>query len=463
MPEVDLRPLFDPRRVIFIGASENNLFSAGIARYLLAHGYAERLAMVKPSAGPIFGRPTFATVAAAASAGPFDLAIIAIPAPAVGEALIELGRIGCPLAIVESAGFAETGPAGAALQARLKEAARAGGVRVVGPNCVGVVNTANGFATTEVQEESLPPGGVALIAQSGVFGSILLDAAPARGLRLSKAVTMGNRLDLDEADFLEFFADDPETRVVAMYLEGVADGPRFLDAMERCAARKPVLVLKGGRTDAGARAIGSHTASLAGSDAVFAGALRQAGGLRVESLEELVDAALAFSLCPLPAGSRVGLVTTSGSQGILATDVLVKNGLRLAELDPAMLASLKAKAPPWMPLGNPLDVGPSGLFVEGVEALLADPNVDALLLHVAIPWGAIRPAVEAGMPMAALLGDLDRLRLAAKRKPILLSHLGYPPFVARLFAAVGDFLPFYPDSERAARALAQLGRVRKSG
>ena len=462
MPEADLRPLFDPARVIFVGASETNLFSAGIARYLIDHGYADRLAMVRPGAGTVFGRPAFPTVAAAAAAGPFDLAIVAIPAPAVGEAVSELGRIGCRLAIVESAGFAESGPEGAARQAALKELVRSAGIRVLGPNCVGVVNTANGFASTEVQPESLAPGGVALIAQSGIFGSILLDAAPARGLRLSKAITMGNRLDLDEADFLQFLADDPETSVVAMYLEGVADGPRFLRAVGRCAARKPVLVLKGGRTEAGARAIGSHTASLAGRDAVFSGALRQAGGRRVESLEELLDAALACSLCPAPAGPRVGLVTTSGSQGILAADVLTSRGLQLAELDPGTLAALRAKVPPWVPLGNPLDFGPSGLFAEGVEALLADPNVDALLLLVTIPWGSIGPAVEAGMPMSALLGEPKMLRAAARRKPILVSHLGFPPFLSRMFAAFGDFLPIYPDSERAARALSYLAGFRKS-
>jgi acetyltransferase len=452
--DVDLCRLFDPRRILFVGASETSLFSASIPRYLLDHGFGDRLVMVNDKGKTVYGQPTVRTIADAASHGPFDLAVVIIPAPAVPPAIEELCRIGCRLVIVESAGFAEVGGPGVALQQALKETAAACGVRVLGPNCVGVIDTASRFCTTAVLDESLTPGGVALVAQSGVFGSIMLDTALRLGLRFSKAITLGNRVDLNEADFLYWLADDPATRVVAMYLEGVADGRRFLDAARACVARKPVLVLKGGRTAAGAKAVGSHTASLAGADAVFTGALRQAGAVRVDSLDHLIDAARVFDLAAPRAGRRVGVVTTSGSQGILATDVLTAHGLELAAFSDATLARIREQAPAWMPIGNPLDVGPSHLYATGIEALANDPQVDAVLIIIAIPWQAIRPAVEAGMPVSALLGDLGALREAAARKPIVVSHIGYAPFVDQVAAAVGSFLPVYPNSERAARALA---------
>lgn len=460
MASLDLTPLFSPRRVLLVGASEQSLFSAGIARFLLKHGYGDRLVMVNAKGREVYGRPTHTTIADAAVDGPFDLAIVVIPAAGVGRAIGELGAIGCRLAIIESAGFAEIGGEGVARQAELQRVAAECGVRLMGPNCVGVVDTATGFASTEVLEDCLAPGGTALIAQSGVFGSILLDAMVTLGLRLSKAITLGNRVDLNEADFLEFLADDPNTRVVAMYLEGVADGPRFLRAVRACSAKKPVLVLKSGRTPDGVKAVGSHTASLAGDDAVFSGALRQAGGIRVDTLEQLTDAALAFAHCPPPTGTRVAMITTSGSQGILATDTMHDLGLRLAELSPQTLERMRALTPDWVPIGNPLDLGPSGVYAQGVTALLADPNVDALIIMIAVPWAAIRPAFDRGLDASYLLGDLDALREAARRKPVLVSHLGYPRFTKLVAEAVGDFLPIYPTSERATWALGTLSRFR---
>lgn len=458
--DTPLSRLFNPRRLLLVGATETTLFSAGIARYLLNHGFAERLTMVNPKGRTVFGRPTFPTIRDAVVAGPFDLAIVAIPAPVVVPAIEELGAIGCRLVILESAGFAEIGPEGAALQQLVAAAARRFGVRVLGFNCLGVMDTSTGFASTEVQPESLAPGGVALIAQSGVFGSILLDCAAAMGIRYSKLITMGNRVDLNEADFLEYLADDPATRVVALYLEGVAEGRRFLEAVRRCAGKKPVLVLKSGRSEAGAQAIRSHTASLAGRDEVFAGALRQAGGLRMPDLDTLIETARAFDLCPLPRGDAVAMVTTSGSQAILATDAIFLRGLRLAELSEATVRRVREVAPPWVTVNNPLDLGPSGIYATAIPLLLADPRIDSLLILIAIPWGAIKPAVESGSSMSFLFGDLDGFRRAVQDKPVLISHIGHPDFTALMKKEMGDIVPVYPNSERAAIALSALHRYR---
>lgn len=462
MKHIDLTRLFDPQKLILVGASDQKLFSAGIARYLFAHGFAERTTLVNAKGNTVFGRAAHAAIAGAASEGPFDLAIVVVPAQHVERAVEELAAIGVKLAIVESAGFAETGPEGVVRQTSLKTKAASLGVRLLGPNCVGVVDTRSRFSSTEVQQESLKQGGVALIAQSGVFGSILLDWAPFNGLHLSKSITLGNRIDLDEADFLNWLADDPDTRVVALYLEGVCDGPKFMDAVRRCAAKKPVVVLKGGVTGAGAKAVGSHTASLAGSDAVFAGALAQAGGIRAQSLEHLTDIAAAFDRCPVPRGPNVAMVTTSGSQGILATDTIVAGGLRLAELASETIAKVKTLAPPWMTVGNPLDVGPSGLYNVALDALLDDPHVDALLLLIAIPWGAFAPILADGHTLEILFNDLDKLRAKAKQMPILVAHFGHPQFVKLTKETVGDFLPVYPNAERAAAALTAMATFRKA-
>ncbi|HEY5471768.1 MAG TPA: CoA-binding protein, partial [Candidatus Limnocylindrales bacterium] len=251
---------FEPRGVVLVGARSSPGFGYGIPLVLKSHGWEGRTFLVNPRGGELHGMRLYQSLADVP--GPVDLAVIIVPAPSVPAVLDEAGAKGIRHAVIESAGFAEIGGDGRVLQEAALEAARRNGIRVVGPNCVGVVNTANKFSTIEVIEEAMVPGRTAVIAQSGVFGTVLLDMLHEHDLTISKAVTLGNRMDLDECDFLDYFRDDPGTSVVMMYLEGAADGRRLRESLQALAPSKPVLVLKSGRTASGKAATASHTANL---------------------------------------------------------------------------------------------------------------------------------------------------------------------------------------------------------
>jgi acyl-CoA synthetase (NDP forming) len=308
-----------------------------------------------------------------------DLAIVIVPAAAVPQVLEECAQKRVKVVNLQSAGFAEVGAAGAKAQEEIGRLARESGLRILGPNCVGVVNVPGRFATCEVDLDAIRPGGISVVAQSGVFGNVLMDWAPSQDIALGKLATIGNRADLDESDMLEYLRVDPDTKVIVMYLEGVKDGRRFAEAARRASLEKPVLVYKSGETEAGKRATLSHTGSLSGADAIFDGVCRQSGIIRGRDLVELFDMARAFEACPLPKGRRVLVVTGSGSQGAMAADRLVQSGMELAEMTAESVAELRERAPGWMNVGNPLDIGPSGLFALGMKLAMTDSNVDAVI------------------------------------------------------------------------------------
>ncbi|MHB8896495.1 MAG: acetate--CoA ligase family protein, partial [Candidatus Geothermincolia bacterium] len=356
----DLRPFFEPEGVAIIGARSSPGFGYGIPIVLKHHGWQDRIFLVNPRGGELHGMKVYPTLSEVP--GPVDLAVVIVPAPAVPEVLRQAGERGIRHVIVESAGFAETGPEGRRLQDAALAVAREQGIRIIGPNCVGVVNTANEFSTVEVIDEAMEPGSTAILAQSGVFGAIMLDMLHEFWLHISKAATLGNRMDLDECDLLEYFREDPATSVVMMYLEGAADGNAFRESLSRIAREKPVLVLKSGRTSEGREATASHTASMSGEDAMYDAVFKQTGAIRAETLEELVEMARVFSTQPVPAGNRLAVVTSSGSLGVMATDTAISSGLNLAELSATTIDLVSAGAPGWMNVRNPIDVGPSSQF-----------------------------------------------------------------------------------------------------
>jgi len=392
----------------------------------------------------------------AEASDPVDLAIVIVPAAAVPGVLAEIGRRGIRHVIIESAGFAEIGEAGRKEQEEIAQLAKKASLRLVGPNCVGVVNTAQKFATIEVMDRALEPGPVAIIAQSGVFGNILLDHIPALGLRISKVATLGNKIDLDESDFLEYFADDPATRVIVVYEEGIKDGRRLLQALKAATAKKPVVMLKSGRTPLGKRATLSHTGSLSGEDLVFDGAFRQGGAIRAASLDELIGLAKAFSSQPRLKGKRIGVLTTSGSMGAMLSDQLFREGLELAEWSAPTCETLRALAPGWINLKNPLDVGPSGIFAKALEALFSDPNADGFVLIPVIPYAAIEPWLAVGFQMKDFFGEIKTLRGRAKGKPVIAVLLGYEKLERELEELCGDAIATVSSPEMAARVLRAL-------
>jgi len=301
---------------------------------------------------------------------------------------------------------------------------------------------------------------VGVIAQSGVFGNILLDNLYQKGLYISKAVTLGNRMDVNECEILDYLHEDPDTKVIMMYLEAAADGRLLRDTLERVTRDKPVLVLKSGRTGAGRQATASHTGSMSGEDELYEAVFAQSGAIRARSLDELVDMARVFSTQPLPAGNRLGITTSSGSLGALATDAAIEDGLELPPLDPASVEKVRDVAPQWMNVRNPLDVGPSGQFLPAMTALLTDAHIDMVLSIAVMPYAVFREFKQRGVAVKDWLGTAPELRDLAPHKPVILCSIGDQGFVSDLDEAVGPTVPVLTSPESAARSLAALHRYK---
>ena len=457
MRESNLDSFFNPRSVTLIGATNTPGFGHGIPLFWKKNGWLDRAYLVNPKGGEIQGKKVVPSIADLPEG--IDLAVVIVPSPAVREVLIELGRKGVRAVIIESAGFAEIGPEGKKRQDEIAVLAKELGIRLIGPNCVGVVNTANRFATIEIMDPSMEPGPVAIMAQSGVFGNILLDHLPAAGLKISKVATLGNKVDLNEADFLDFFAADPQTRVILMYMEGTQDGVGFLDALRRTCGIKPVVILKSGRTPYGREATLSHTASLSGEDRVFDAAFRQAGAIRAQNLQEMIEVARVLTTQPPMKGRNVGVLTTSGSMGAMAADAAFGEGMRLPPWTSETVERIKAKAPGWMNVRNPLDIGPSGIFRPACRAVFSDPNPDGFILIPVIPYAAIETWIRLGVKIRDMLGDWPVYRETIPEKPVIAVLLGYKDYVEQIRNLCGAVVATVSSPEAAIRALSALHRI----
>ena len=451
-----LEKFFYPRSLAIIGATRTPGFGFGIPAFLKRQGWLERTYLVNPKGGEIEGRKVYTSIEELP--GGIDLAVVMVRAELVPEVLAELGRKGIRRVIIESAGFAEIGEK--KRQEELLRIAREYGIRIIGPNCVGVVNTENRFATIEVIDKALEPGGVAIIAQSGVFGNILLDHLPSQGIKIAKVATLGNKIDLDEADFLEYFSEDEQVRVIMVYQEGVKDGKRFISALKSACEKKPVVILKSGRTPFGSRATLSHTGSLSGEDRIYDGAYQQAGAIRAENLQEMLAMVRALSQQPAMKGKKVGIITTSGSLGAMCADALYQAGFQLSDWSLETIQELKRIAPGWINLKNPLDVGPSGIFAQALKIILKDPNPDAYILIPVIPYGAIEIWRRLGLQAGMYFGNWKEMLGKTPDKPVLAILLGYPDFIEELKELAGDRITTFSSPELAVKSLSALFRAR---
>jgi acetyltransferase len=349
-----LAPFLDPASVAVIGASRDPYKVGGsVVANLRSAGFRGRIIPVNARADSVQGLPAVRSLLDVE--GPVDLAVIAVPAADVLPALKQCAGKRVGGAVVISAGFRETGRDGVRREAELREWLRDQPLRVLGPNCLGWIRPARRLNVTFAP--GMPePGGIAFITHSGALAVAILDWSRDRRVGFSLFASLGNQADLNESDLLDAVAADPETRVIACYLEGVADGPRFLGALRRAAAVKPVVLLKAGRSAEGARAVSSHTGALAGSDRAFDAAVRQAGALRVDTVEGLFDLARGLASQPLPRGRRLVVVTNGGGLGIVATDAARAAGLTVAPLDEAVRGRLAEGLPVTAGLGNPVDL-----------------------------------------------------------------------------------------------------------
>jgi acetyltransferase len=451
MADHDLDLIFSPRSVAVVGASRNpGKIGYEIVHNLIINEYRGRVYPVNPKAQAIHGLPCYPSVLALPE--PVDLAIITIPAANALPAIEECGRKGIKGLIVISAGFREIGGVGLDRERELLAIVQRYGMTMIGPNCMGIIN-----AHPDVQLDATfaptPPlrGHVSLITQSGALGVAILEHAKSLGLGFAKFCSLGNKAQVSLNDLLSAWKEDPETKLIAAYIENFGNPKNFVRIAREVTKRKPVIAVKAGRSEAGGRATASHTGSLGGSDLAAEAVFNQTGVLRANSIEELFDLTMAFSLQPLPQGNRVAVISDAGGPAIMAVDELSAQGLQLAEFTEATEASMKAWAPPDASVKNPIDLTPEGSlddYRKALEAVLADPNVDAAIA-VYVP-----PVRTDEVEWARVVWTA-----AAKfKKPVLCNFLGRTAESPGFMELVEHSLPSYLYPENAARALAAMYR-----
>jgi len=381
---------FNPHGIAVLGASANEKKGGFSILKNLQSGFSGNIYPVNPRYSEISGLPCFSTINQVPD--PVDMAIIFVPAPAAPDLVLDCAKRGLPGVIIQSAGFAETGSEGKRLQDQLTEISRGTGIRIWGPNCMGMVDAVHkrvfSFVTPTIWDEGLLPGNISLIVQSGMLSAgFLIDMMTRDNIGVSKVCSLGNKVDVNECHILEYLLKDPNTAVIGLYLESIVDGRRFLEICRN--SEKPIVVLQGGKSENGSRAAMSHTASMAGNSAVIKGAMTQAGVVQADDFTQMIDFSRTLALFPqTPGTGRIAIATFSGGAGIVSSDFLDGHHLSLADLSEKTLDSLKEIFPPWMPPSNPVDLWPaierSGVdkaYGETVKALCADPGVDALFLH----------------------------------------------------------------------------------
>jgi len=449
-----MRAFLNPRSVAVAGVSRRG---DGVGAVLLANlqraGFTGRLYPIHPHATEINGLPAFPRVSAVGA--PVDLALIAVPAAAVEEVVADCASAGVHGVVVISSGFAEASAAGREAEQRLRALVRASGMRLVGPNCMGLLNTdpeiaLNATFTTPV----LPPAGnIGMLSQSGALGLAMLDYVQSLHVGLSTFVSVGNRADVSSNDVLAYWADDPHTDVIVLYLESFGNPRRFARIAPDVARHKPIIAVKSGRSVAGSRAAASHSAALATSDTAVEALFEQAGVIRANTLQELFDVAVLLSTQPMPLGPRVGVVTNAGGPGILLADMGETHGLVFPELTPKTTAALRTFLPPQAGLANPIDMIASATpaqYMRTIELVGVDPNIDALIV-IYIPPLVTEPA-EIAQAIAHGAGTVPA------SKPVLTVFMTSQGVPAALNVGAHRALPTYTFPENAALALSAAVR-----
>lgn len=445
-----LAPFFDPSGVAVIGASKDpSKLGYGLARNLTHSGYQGVVHFVNIKGGTLLGRPIYPDVKDVPD--PVDLAVILIPAPYIPDALDACGKRGIQAVIIASGGFREVGPQGAELEKTCLAVAARYGMRLIGPNCIGLLDTHLPLDTTFLPPPGPPPGDVAFISHSGAICAAVIDWARGQGFGLSRLVSLGNQADVNESDILVPTANDRYTRVLTLYLEGVANGRYFVEQARRVTREKPIIALKVGRFASGQKAVASHTGALAGTESAYNAGFRRAGVIRAETNEEMFDWARALAWCPPSHGRKVAVLTNAGGPGVTASDALEALGMEMAVLQTNTQQELRALLPPAAALDNPVDMLASaspGEYAACLRLLADDPGVDCVMVILPPP-----PMYTAGAVAKALIPVIHDIN-----KPVVIALMG-----ERLIQeAVEHFraarVPEYRFPERAASALAVLAK-----
>ncbi len=442
-----LEEIFAPQSVAVVGASPDpTRLGHRVLKNVVDNGYPGRIYPIHPTAAAVLGHKAYPSVLEIPE--PVELAVLVIPPQFVLQVVEECGQKGVKGLVVITAGFKEVGGAGAQLEQQLTRLVKRFNMRMVGPNCLGVIDT---ISSLNASFAALMPsaGEIAFMSQSGAICTAILDWSKSANIGFSRFVSLGNKADVDEVALLRAWGADPQNKVILAYLEGITDGPGFIEAAREVTKRTPVIAIKSGTTAAGTRAISSHTGSLAGSESAYEAAFSQSGIIRARTMEQLFDFALAFAYQPLIAGPRIAIVTNAGGPGIIATDAIERAGLQMAEFSAATVAALQAALPATANVFNPIDVigdAKADRYRVGLQAALADPAVDGVLVLFTPQAGS--EAEETVRVIAELAAN--------QPKPILASYMGAYSIGPALELLNQFKIPNYQFPERAVAALAAM-------
>ncbi|MCW4010679.1 MAG: bifunctional acetate--CoA ligase family protein/GNAT family N-acetyltransferase [Candidatus Bathyarchaeota archaeon] len=445
MGTLNLDKVFNPQSVAIIGASDaEGSVGYAIVKNFTRLGYAGKVYFVNIRKPEILGTKTYPSIAAIPE--PVDLAMIATPAKTVPDVVEECGKAGVKGAIIVSAGFKETGPAGKALEEKILGLARKYNIRIVGPNCIGIIRPRINLNATFV--DKVPKSGnIAFLSQSGALGSAILDWAIHENIGFSNFVSVGSMIDVDFGDLIDYFGMDPKTKSILMYVEGITEARKFMSAARHFARTKPIVVVKSGRFSESAKAAASHTGSLSGEDAIYDAAFKRAGIVRVEEIADLFNAAEVLGTQPLPKGPNLAIITNAGGPGVMTTDALIARGGKLAKLSQKTLDSLNAVLPHFWSHGNPIDVlgdAKADRYKAAVEACLNDPNIDGILVIFT------QQAVSESVEIAKSLVDLVKSK-SYQNKTILTSFMGYGAVQEANSLLNANNIPTYGTPEQAVK------------
>ncbi len=443
MVTLNLDKIFNPKSVAIIGASDTEgSVGYAIVKNFSNSGYSGKVYYVNIRKSEILGVKTYPSVEQIPQS--VDLAIIATPAKTVPDVVEECGHAGIKGVIIVSAGFKETGAEGKALEEKILCIAKKYAVRVIGPNCIGVIRPEINLNATFV--DKMPkPGKIAFISQSGALGSAILDWAIHENIGFSNFVSVGSMVDVDFGDLIDFFGTDPKTKSILMYVEGITETRKFMSAARHFARTKPIIVVKSGRFSESAKAAASHTGSLSGEDAIYNAAFKRAGIVRVDEIADLFNVAEVLSTQPLPPGPRLAIITNAGGPGVMTTDYLIARGGQLAKLSQKTFDTLNSVLPPFWSRGNPIDVlgdAKADRYKVAVEACLNDENIDGILVIFT------QQAVSAAVDIAKDIVELVQSK-TYQNKTILTSFMGYDAVEEANRILNANNIPTYSTPEQA--------------
>ena len=443
MVTLNLDKIFNPESVAIIGASdEEGSVGYAIVKNFTQLGYAGKVYFVNIRKPEILGVKTYQTVEQIPE--PVDLAIIATPAKTVPDVVEQCGKAGIKGVIIVSAGFKETGPEGKALEDKILEIKKKYDLRIIGPNCIGIIRPRINLNATFV--DKVPKeGNVAFLSQSGALGSAILDWAIHENIGFSNFVSVGSMIDVDFGDLIDFFGTDPKTKSILMYVEGITEARKFMSAARHFARTKPIIVVKAGKFSESAKAVASHTGSLSGEDDIYDAAFKRAGIVRVEEIDDLFNAAEVLGTQPLPSGPNLAVITNAGGPGVMATDALIAKGGKLAKLSQKTMDVLNGILPNFWSRGNPIDVlgdAKADRYKAAVEACLNDENIDGILIIFT------QQAVAESVEIAKAIVELVKSK-AYQNKTILTSFMGYGAVQEANSIFNANHIPTYSTPEQA--------------